>query len=173
MSHLADQLKEQGNVAFRDGNYLEAEELYTQAVQKHSRNPLIFTNRANVRLKLQRWDGAVNDCLKSIEITGPNGQNHKAFYFLGGSALPLANFDIVHLRLDEMRSYTSHLCGQDSSLLIPPFNSTSTIGSAPPARGSVFRIDRLRASVTPIASSQNIAERSGNILAICSQMQES
>lgn len=26
---------------------------------------------------------AVNDCLRSIEITGPNGQNHKGFYFLG------------------------------------------------------------------------------------------
>lgn len=52
-------------------------------MQKYSRNPLIFTNRANVRLKLQRWDGAVNDCLKSIEITGTETQNHKAFYFLG------------------------------------------------------------------------------------------
>lgn len=83
MSYLADQLKEKGNLAFRNGDFIEAEELYTQAVQKYSQNPLIFTNRANVRLKLQRWDGAVNDCLKSIEITGPNGQNHKAYYFLG------------------------------------------------------------------------------------------
>ena len=83
MSYLADELKEQGNLAFRNGEFVEAEDLYTQAVQKYSRNPLIWTNRANVRLKLQRWDGAVNDCLKSIEITGPNGQNHKAFFFLG------------------------------------------------------------------------------------------
>src|ERR1700753_1813891 len=83
MSYLADQLKEQGNIAFRNGEFVEAEDYYTQAIQKYSRNPLIFTNRANVRLKLQRWDGVVNDCLKSIEITGANGQNHKAFYFLG------------------------------------------------------------------------------------------
>ena len=83
MSYLAESLKEKGNIAFRNGEFIQAEECYTQAVQKHSRNPLIFTNRANVRLKLQRWDEAVNDCLKSIEITGPNGQNHKAFYFLG------------------------------------------------------------------------------------------
>ena len=69
MSYLAEQLKEKGNAAFRNGDYLEAEDLYTQAVQKYSRNPLIFTNRANVRLKLQRWDGAVNDCLKSIEVS--------------------------------------------------------------------------------------------------------
>lgn len=82
MSYLADKLKEQGNAAFRDGEFVKAEELYTQAIQKYSQNPLIFTNRANVRLKLQKWDGAVNDCLKSIDIT-QGGQNHKAFYFLG------------------------------------------------------------------------------------------
>jgi STIP1 homology and U-box containing protein 1 len=101
MSYLAEELKEKGNAAFRNGQFNEAEEFYTFAIQKYSKNPLIFTNRANVRLKvgwemisiyhttllnwrkLQRWDGAVNDCLKSIEITGTNSQNHKAFYFLG------------------------------------------------------------------------------------------
>ncbi|KAF2484872.1 hypothetical protein BDY17DRAFT_321767 [Neohortaea acidophila] len=89
MSYLADQLKEQGNDAFRRGDYTAANDLYTEAVQKYSRNPLIFTNRANVRLKLQRWEDAVNDCLKSIEILGPNAQNHKAFYFLAQAQLAL------------------------------------------------------------------------------------
>lgn len=88
MAHAADLLKEKGNAAFRDGSYLDAEDLYTQAIQRYSRNPLIFTNRANARLKLQRWEGALNDCLKSIEIAGPNGHNHKAYYFLGKAAQP-------------------------------------------------------------------------------------
>ena len=87
MSAAADALKEQGNKAFKSGDFAAAEEFYTQAVQKFSRNPLLFTNRANARLKLQRWEGAVNDCLKSIEISnaasGGRAQNHKAFYFLG------------------------------------------------------------------------------------------
>ena len=83
MSYLAEELKEKGNTAFRNGDFVDAEDFYTQAVQKYSRNQLIFTNRANARLKLQRWDGAVNDCLKSIEISGANGQNHKAYFFLG------------------------------------------------------------------------------------------
>ncbi|CZT17651.1 related to U-box domain protein [Ramularia collo-cygni] len=88
-SYAAEQLKEKGNAAFRNGDYQEAEDLYTQAVQRYSRNPLIFTNRANVRLKLQKYDAAVNDCLKSIEITGASGQNHKAFYFLAQAQLAL------------------------------------------------------------------------------------
>lgn len=82
----ADVLKTRGNTAFKNGDFVEAEELYTQAVQKFSGNPLLFTNRANARLKLQRWEGAVNDCLKSIEVSG-KGQNHKAYYFLGKSDL--------------------------------------------------------------------------------------
>lgn len=85
-SYAADQLKEKGNASFRNGEFQEAEDFYTQAIQRYSRNQLIFTNRANVRLRLQKYDAAVNDCLKSIEITGPSGQNHKAFYFLGESA---------------------------------------------------------------------------------------
>jgi STIP1 family protein 1 len=43
MSHLADALKTKGNDAFREGDFASAEELYTQAIQKYSRNPLIFT----------------------------------------------------------------------------------------------------------------------------------
>lgn len=93
----ADALKAQGNTAFKNGDFALAEDFYTQAVQRYSRNPLLFTNRANARLKLQRWEGAVNDCLKSIEIsnaaggTGSGGkvpQNHKAYYFLGEFHFP-------------------------------------------------------------------------------------
>ena len=93
MSAAADALKEQGNKAFKNGDFAAAEEFYTQAVQKFSRNPLLFTNRANARLKLQRWEGAVNDCLKSIEISNAasagRAQNHKAYYFLAQAQLSL------------------------------------------------------------------------------------
>lgn len=89
MAHLADLCKEKGNAAFKNGKFLEAEDLYTQGIQKYSRNPLIFTNRANTRLKLQRWDGAVDDALKSIELSGPNAQNYKAYYFLAQAQLAL------------------------------------------------------------------------------------
>jgi STIP1 homology and U-box containing protein 1 len=52
MSYLAEELKEKGNAAFRNGEFIGAEELYTSAIQRYSKNPLIFTNRANVRLKV-------------------------------------------------------------------------------------------------------------------------
>jgi tetratricopeptide (TPR) repeat protein len=83
MAHLADSLKAQGNESFRRGEFVEAEDFYTQAIQKNPGNPLLFTNRANARLKLHRWEEAALDCNKAIEITGQNAPNHKAYYFLG------------------------------------------------------------------------------------------
>lgn len=83
MAHLADALKEEGNQLFRAGDYEGAEVKYTGAITRYASNPLLFTNRAFARLKLQRWEGVVDDCLKSIELTGGHGFNYKAWYYLG------------------------------------------------------------------------------------------
>lgn len=82
MAHIANSLKEKGNALFRSGDFTGAEAQYTLAIQKDSRNPLLFTNRANARLKLQRWEGVIDDCIHSIEITG-HKTNYKAYYYLG------------------------------------------------------------------------------------------
>ncbi|KAG8628121.1 hypothetical protein KVT40_003994 [Elsinoe batatas] len=88
MAHLAEQFKEKGNNLFKAGDFVGAEEQYTYAIQKYSQNPIIFTNRAFARIKLQRWDGVVDDCLKSIEIT-KHGQNFKAYFYLAQAQLAL------------------------------------------------------------------------------------
>nr|POE87835.1 serine/threonine-protein phosphatase 5 [Quercus suber] len=105
-SYQADQLKEKGNAAFKDQDYESAEAFYTQAIQKYSKNQFIFTNRANARLKLQKWEGAVDDCLKSIEISGHRGQNHKAYYFLGESQVLL----VLPLQDQEELDHVCLLC---------------------------------------------------------------
>jgi STIP1 family protein 1 len=81
--YAAEQLKSQGNAHFKNGDYDQAETLYSQAIQKHSKNPLLFTNRANARLKLEKWEGVINDCLASIELMT---ENMKAFFYLGTCA---------------------------------------------------------------------------------------
>jgi STIP1 family protein 1 len=78
--YQAEQLKNQGNARFKDGEYEQAEALYSQAIQKHSKNPLLFTNRANARLKLENWEGVIDDCIRSIELLK---ENMKAFFYLG------------------------------------------------------------------------------------------
>jgi STIP1 family protein 1 len=80
MAHIAEQLKQKGNDHFRKGEYESAVALYSQAIQKDSRNPLLFTNRANARLKLGLWHDVIDDCLRSIDILR---ENMKGYYFLG------------------------------------------------------------------------------------------
>lgn len=78
--YAAEQLKNQGNTHFKNGEYEQAEALYSQAIQKNSKNPLLFTNRANARLKLQKWEGVIDDSIRSIELLK---ENMKAFFYLG------------------------------------------------------------------------------------------
>ncbi|KAL2040498.1 hypothetical protein N7G274_006941 [Stereocaulon virgatum] len=86
MSHKAVALKEEGNKYFQDGDYKEAESLYSQAIQKDSTNPKIFTNRAMARLKLQSWDACVDDCIKAIEL---DHGSMKGYYYLAQAQLAL------------------------------------------------------------------------------------
>ena len=79
-SYAAEQLKQEGNRHFKNGDYPEAAALYGQAIQKNSSNPLLYTNRANARLKLHQWQDVIDDCLRSIELLH---DNMKAYFYLG------------------------------------------------------------------------------------------
>ncbi|KAG9762162.1 U-box-domain-containing protein, partial [Aureobasidium melanogenum] len=89
MAHLAEKLKQQGNELFKAGDYAAAEEQYTAAITKFSRNPLLFTNRALARIRLQRWQGVIDDCLHSISLTPHNGFNFKSYFYLAQAQLAL------------------------------------------------------------------------------------
>lgn len=82
MAHLSETLKEKGNAHFRKGEFAEAESYYGQAIQKNSSNALLYTNRANARLKQKKWMEVIDDCLRSIEL---HRENMKGFYYLGTS----------------------------------------------------------------------------------------
>lgn len=84
--YAAEQLKTQGNTHFKNGDYATAEALYSQAIQKNSNNPLLFTNRANARLKLANWEGVIDDCIRSIELLK---ENMKAFFYLAQAQLAI------------------------------------------------------------------------------------
>lgn len=85
-SYAAEQLKEKGNKHFKNGEYTEAASFYGQAIQKNSSNPLLYTNRANARLKLHQWQDVIDDCLRSIEL---HRDNMKGFFYLAQAQLEL------------------------------------------------------------------------------------
>ena len=76
----AQQLKEQGNEHFWKGDFAEADASYSRAIEKSSKNAVLFTNRARARMKLLRWHDVVDDCLRSVEL---HRENIKAFNMLG------------------------------------------------------------------------------------------
>lgn len=84
--YAAEQLKNIGNKHFKNGEYEQAEASYSQAIQKNSDNPLLFTNRANARLKLEKWEGVIDDSIRSIELLK---DNMKAFFYLAQAQLAI------------------------------------------------------------------------------------
>jgi STIP1 family protein 1 len=76
----AERLKEEGNGHYKNGDFVKAIRLYSMAIQQNASNPLLYTNRANARIRLRLWQEVIDDCLKSIDLMH---DNMKAFYFLG------------------------------------------------------------------------------------------
>jgi STIP1 family protein 1 len=84
--YAAEQLKNQGNTHFKNAEYDSAETCYSQAITKNSKNPLLFTNRANARLKLEKWESVIDDCLRSIELMK---ENMKAYFYLAQAQIAI------------------------------------------------------------------------------------
>ncbi|MCJ1291949.1 hypothetical protein MMC34_003499 [Xylographa carneopallida] len=86
MATSAVAFKEQGNKAFKAGDYKDAEDLYSKAIQRDSANPALFTNRAFARIKLQAWDACIDDCIRAIEL---QPQSMKGYYYLAQAQVAL------------------------------------------------------------------------------------
>ncbi|KAH0623346.1 hypothetical protein JD844_031585 [Phrynosoma platyrhinos] len=59
---LANALKVKGNDAFSKGDYEMAIERYTEGLKKQKDMPMLYTNRAQAYIKLQKYDKAISDC---------------------------------------------------------------------------------------------------------------
>ncbi|ORM41315.1 Tetratricopeptide repeat protein 1 [Babesia sp. Xinjiang] len=74
--HSPSFLKEQGNLAYKNGNILEARDLYTDAIMRleYSHNDdlraQLYANRAACHLTLNHYDAAVEDTTDAIMLDG-------------------------------------------------------------------------------------------------------
>ncbi|XP_068937089.1 sperm-associated antigen 1 [Petaurus breviceps papuanus] len=68
---LATREKEKGNEAFSSGDYEEAVTYYTRSI---SVSPTVaaYNNRAQAEIKLKKWDNALQDCEKVLELEPGN-----------------------------------------------------------------------------------------------------
>lgn len=64
--------KEEGNAAFKSENWKDAVAGYTKAIKvggdKHTQLATFYKNRAAAYLKLEKYENAVNDCTKSLQL---------------------------------------------------------------------------------------------------------
>lgn len=66
-------LKEEGNEHFKKGDYIGAEDIYSQALLKcpalyQKERAILYSNRAAARLKQDKTEPALTDCTKAIEL---------------------------------------------------------------------------------------------------------
>ena len=65
---LANELKQKRNESFKEGKWADAIESYTEALKRNPKDHKLYSNRATCFCKLMRWDAAMVDCDKAIEI---------------------------------------------------------------------------------------------------------
>ncbi|KAK0053257.1 tetratricopeptide repeat protein 12 [Biomphalaria pfeifferi] len=86
----ANTLKEQGNAEFKQGNFQKALELYNQAIDQIRDSSVLYTNRAQARMKLGLYSDALKDCDLALRLW-PNCL--KAYIHQGHAYLALKDFD--------------------------------------------------------------------------------
>lgn len=67
-----DALKEKGNAAFKAGKYDEAVRHYGAAINKDTRNAVLYSNRAMAHLKLGDFKSAEEDCTLALALDPRN-----------------------------------------------------------------------------------------------------
>jgi tetratricopeptide (TPR) repeat protein len=71
-----DQLKELGNASYRLGDYANAIQYFTQAIQQHP-NEVIYTNRSLCYSAMNQWEESLADANKALQM---NSKYMKAYY---------------------------------------------------------------------------------------------
>lgn len=67
-SLTAAQHKEQGNTFYKSGLFAKAVEEYNHAIEKDPSNAAYLGNRAAAYMQLKKWQLALDDCLKALEM---------------------------------------------------------------------------------------------------------
>ncbi|NXA88334.1 TTC12 protein, partial [Melanocharis versteri] len=86
---LANALKEEGNEAFRKGDFALAIQRYSEGLEKLRDKQELYTNRAQAYLKLHEYEKAISDCEWALKC---NKNCLKAYFLMGKAHLALQHF---------------------------------------------------------------------------------
>ena len=97
----AKQLKEQGNKSFEKKKYLDADRLYSQAIELDPGSRPLWTNRAACRNTMEKYEEAISDCDTALSID-PNCS--RSITVKGNALLSLRRFDAAKEVYESLRS---------------------------------------------------------------------
>lgn len=82
-------LKDQGNGFLKQQKYQEAIDAYTKAIEVDGTNPVFYSNRAQVHIKMESYGLAIADCDSALKV---DPGFIKAYYRKGVSLMALLNY---------------------------------------------------------------------------------
>lgn len=82
-------LKDEGNAFLKEHKYSQAIDSYTKAIELDSQNPIFYSNRAQVHIKLEEYGLAIADCGAALAV---DPDFVKAYYRRGVSLMALLNY---------------------------------------------------------------------------------
>ncbi|XP_073513092.1 tetratricopeptide repeat protein 12 isoform X2 [Phyllobates terribilis] len=87
---LANALKDQGNQAFAQGDYESAIQRYSEGLEKLKDMQVLYTNRAQAYIKLEKYENAISDCEWALKC---DDKCVKAYVHMGKAHLALKNYE--------------------------------------------------------------------------------
>ncbi|XP_072282578.1 tetratricopeptide repeat protein 12 [Pyxicephalus adspersus] len=87
---LANALKDLGNEAYAKGDYETAIQRYSEGLEKLKDMQVLYTNRAQAYIKLQRYENAITDCEWALKC---DGKCLKAYVHMAKAYLGLKKYD--------------------------------------------------------------------------------
>ncbi len=96
MSQTWLEMKEMGNVQFKNQNYSSAIDYYTRGIQYNSSEPVLYSNRATCFKCLGKYKESVSDYKKAIQLNPRNTKNLKK---LASVYIILGNFGEAQILL--------------------------------------------------------------------------
>ena len=97
----ANEMKQKGNTAFHKKKYLDAERLYSQAIELNIGSRPLWTNRAACRNTMEKFEEAISDCDTALSI---EPKCTRTTIQKGNALLGLGQFDEAKEVYESLRS---------------------------------------------------------------------
>ena len=68
MFRIAEEAKQEGNKAYKSGEYEEAVRLYSHAISHSDKCPVYYGNRSAAYMMMCEYKQALDDCIRSVQL---------------------------------------------------------------------------------------------------------